>query len=125
MMLDPLFPKGIRETFRDNLPNSLNIINLIRHNYGGSCFRPKDTDRTYRKVLENAIKDLDPDTKDNVVELLNSWQGLSSKEELSEILGRDKTEELLKNINLDEKIDLTDDERKRLRDILRDSLTFD
>jgi hypothetical protein len=31
----------------------------------------------------------------------------------------------LKNINLDEKIDLTDDERKRLRDILRDSLTFD
>ncbi|MDQ5870530.1 MAG: hypothetical protein M3530_12510 [Thermoproteota archaeon] len=91
----------------------------------GAVFRPKDTDRTYRKVLENAIKDLDPDTKDNVVELLNSWQGLSSKEELSEILGRDKTEELLKNIKLDEKIDLTDDERKRLRDILRDSLTFD
>lgn len=91
----------------------------------GAVFRPKDTDRTYRKVLENAIKDLDPDTKDNVLELLNSWQGLSSKVELSEILGRDKTEELLKNIKLDEKIDLTDDERKRLRAILRDSLTFD
>jgi hypothetical protein len=91
----------------------------------GAVFRPKDSDKTYRNALENAIKDLAPDTKDSVVKLLNSWQGSSSKEELSEILGPDKTEELLKNINLDEKIDLTDDERKRLRDILRDSLTFD
>jgi hypothetical protein len=91
----------------------------------GSVFRPKDIDKTYRKSLENAIKDLAPDTKDSVAKLLNSWQGSNSKEELSKILGPEKTEKLLKNINLDEKIDLTDDERKRLRDILRDSLTFD
>ena len=91
----------------------------------GAVFRPKDIDKTYRKALENAIKDLAPDTKDSVVKLLNSWQGPNSKEELSEILGRDNTERLLKNINLDEKIDLTEDERKKLRDILRDSLTFD
>jgi hypothetical protein len=91
----------------------------------GAVFRPKDIDKTYRKSLENAIKDLAPDTKDSVAKLLNSWQGSNSKEELSKILGPEKTEELLKNINLDEKIDLTDDERKRLRDILRDSLTFD
>jgi hypothetical protein len=91
----------------------------------GAIFRPKDIDKTYRKSLENAIKDLAPDTKDSVAKLLNSWQGSNSKEELSKILGPEKTEKLLKNINLDEKIDLTDDERKRLRDILRDSLTFD
>jgi len=91
----------------------------------GAVFRPKDIDKTYTKALENAIKDLSPDTKDSIVKLLNSWQGSSSKEELSEILGPDKTEKLLKNISLDEKIDLTDDERKKLRDILRDSLTFD
>ena len=91
----------------------------------GAVFRPKDIDKTYRKSLENAIKDLAPDTKDSVAKLLNSWQGSNSKEELSKILGSEETEKLLKNINLDEKIDLTDDERKRLRDILRDSLTFD
>jgi hypothetical protein len=91
----------------------------------GAVFRPKDTDKTYRKALENAIKDLAPDTKDSVAKLLNCWQGSNSKEELSRMLGPEKTEKLLKNINLDEKIDLTDDERKRLRDILRDSLTFD
>lgn len=91
----------------------------------GAVFRSKDIDKTYRNAIENAIKDLAPDTKDSVVKLLNSWQGPNSKEELSEILGRDNTERLLKNINLDEKIDLTEDERKKLRDILRDSLTFD
>jgi len=41
----------------------------------GAVFRPKDTDKTYRKALENAIKDLAPDTKDSVAKLLNSWQG--------------------------------------------------
>jgi hypothetical protein len=56
----------------------------------GAVFRPKDSDKTYRKALENAIKDLAPDTKDSVVKLLNSWQGSSSKEDLSEILGPDK-----------------------------------
>ena len=91
----------------------------------GAVFRPKDIDKTYRKALENAIKDLAPDTKDSVVKLLNSWQGPNSREELSEILGSENTEKLLNNINLDEKIDLTEDERKKLRDILRDSLTFD
>jgi hypothetical protein len=91
----------------------------------GAVFRPKDIDKTYRKSLENAIKDLAPDTKDSVAKLLNSWQGSNSKEELSKILGSEETEKLLKNINLDEKIYLTDDERKKLRDILRDSLTFD
>lgn len=91
----------------------------------GAVFRSKDIDKTYRNAIVNAIKDLAPDTKDSVVKLLNSWQGPNSKEELSEILGRDNTERLLKNINLDEKIDLTEDERKKLRDILRDSLTFD
>ena len=91
----------------------------------GAVFRPKGTDKTYRKALENAIKDLGPDTKDSVAKLLNSWQGSNSKEELSKILGSEETEKLLKNINLDEKIYLTNDERKKLRDILRDSLTFD
>ena len=91
----------------------------------GAVFRSKDIDKTYRNAIENAIKDLAPDTKDSVVKLLNSWQGPNSREELSEILGSDNTEKLLKNINLDEKIDLTEDERKKLRDILRDSLTFD
>jgi aryl-alcohol dehydrogenase-like predicted oxidoreductase len=44
---------------------------------------------------------------------------------LKEILGPSKAEQVLKNIWADKGADLTDEERKALKDILKDSLTFD
>jgi hypothetical protein len=38
----------------------------------GAVFRPKDSGRGYGKVIEKAVKDLSPDTKDNVIKLLDS-----------------------------------------------------
>jgi hypothetical protein len=64
----------------------------------GAVFRPKDLDRGQRKVIDNAIKDFTPDTKDNVNKLLDSWEGQKSEEKLKEILGEGKAEELLKNM---------------------------
>lgn len=64
----------------------------------GAVFRPKDLDRGHRKVIDNAIKDFTPDTKDNVNKLLDSWEGKKSEEKLKEILGEGKAEELLKNM---------------------------
>ncbi len=64
----------------------------------GAVFRPKDLDRDHRKVIDNAIKDFTPDTKDNVNRLLDSWEGKKSEEKLKEILGEGKAEELLKNM---------------------------
>ncbi len=64
----------------------------------GAEFRPKDLDRDHRKVIDNAIKDFTPDTKDNVNRLLDSWEGKKSEEKLKEILGEGKAEELLKNM---------------------------
>jgi hypothetical protein len=59
----------------------------------GAVFRPKDLNRGQRKVIDNAIKDFTPDTKDNVNKLLDSWEGQKSEEEkLKEILGEDKAE---------------------------------
>jgi hypothetical protein len=95
----------------------------------GAVFRPKDLRRDYnKKILENAIKDLSPDTKDNVIKLLDSWdkKGIKSEEKLKEILGQDKAaEELLKNIKANEEVNLTNDERKRLSNMFKESLTFD
>jgi hypothetical protein len=45
----------------------------------GAVFRPKDLDRGQRKVIDNAIKDFTPDTKDNVNKLLDSWEGKNQK----------------------------------------------
>jgi hypothetical protein len=36
----------------------------------GAVFRPKDIIRDHRRVINNAIKDFAPDTKDNVDKLL-------------------------------------------------------
>ncbi len=68
-----------------------------------AVFRPKDLDRGHRKVIDNAIKDFTPDTKDNVNKLLDSWEGPKSGEKLKEILGQDKAEKLLRDIKSKEK----------------------
>jgi DNA-directed RNA polymerase subunit F len=91
----------------------------------GAVFRPKDLGKGYKKIIENAIKDLSPETTDNVIELFDSWQDTSSVQKLKEILGPTKTEQVLKNILAEKGADLTNEERKALKDILKDSLTFD
>lgn len=91
----------------------------------GAVFRPKDFGGGYKKIIENALKDLSPDTKDNVIKLFKSWEGISSEEKLKEIMGSDKAERLLKRINPNREGNLTDEDRKELNDILKDSLTFD
>ncbi|MGC2383044.1 MAG: hypothetical protein WA631_08060 [Nitrososphaeraceae archaeon] len=70
---------------------------FIRHHMG-AVFRPKHLARGHRKIIDNAKKDFTPDTKDNVIKVLDSWKGKESEERLKEILGQDKAQELLKNI---------------------------
>jgi hypothetical protein len=68
----------------------------------GAVFRPKDLGKGYRKVIENAIKDLHPDTKDTVIRLLLS-EDIHSEEKLKGILGQDRSKELLKFLREQEK----------------------
>ena len=91
----------------------------------GAVFRPKDLGKGYKKIIENAIKDLNPETRDNVIELFDSWQDSGSVQKLKEILGPSKAEQVLKKIRADKSADLTDEERRALKGILKDSLTFD
>jgi hypothetical protein len=49
-----------------DLPNNLIIDKFHKNILWALVFRPKDFRREYNKeILENAIKDLSPDTKDN------------------------------------------------------------
>ncbi len=91
----------------------------------GAVFRPKDIGRGYTKFIESAIKDLSPDTRDNVIKLFNSWEGTRSNEKLNQIMGPDKAKELLKKIKANGKADLNDEERNAIKKILKDSLTSD
>jgi hypothetical protein len=91
----------------------------------GAVFRPTDLGRGNRKIIENAVKDFRPDTKDNIIKLLDSWEGKPSGEKLKQILGQNKAEELLKNIVEKEDVNMSQAERMRLRNTFRDSLMSD
>jgi hypothetical protein len=61
----------------------------------GAVFRPKDLPTGWRKRAQESIKDLAPDTKDSVLNIIDSWEGTQSEEKLKEMLGHDKAESLL------------------------------
>jgi hypothetical protein len=85
----------------------------------GAVFRPKDLGSGNRKVIDNAVKDFSPDTKDNIIKLLNSWEGKISASKLKQILGQNEAEELLRNITND--VNLSEDERTRIRSTFKES----
>ena len=89
----------------------------------GSVFRPKDFRSGYKKVIDNSLKDLRPDTKDDVYKLLNEWEGQTSKEKLMQIIGPERMEKLLNEIK--NRDNLTENEKENLKNMFKDSLTFD
>jgi hypothetical protein len=91
----------------------------------GAVFKPEDLGRGYRKIIEKALRDLSPDTRDNVINVFNSWDGINSRNRLNEMLGFGKAEELLQKVKDYDDSELTDKERKAIKDIFKDSLTFD
>ena len=91
----------------------------------GAVFRPKDLRKDYNKIIEDSIKDLSPDTKDSIIKLFNCWEAISSIQRLKEILGPANAERLLKEIRENKATDLTIDDQRALKKILKDSLTFD
>jgi hypothetical protein len=94
----------------------------------GAVFRPKDLPAGWKKRARESIKDLSPDTKDRVIKIIDSWEGRKSEEKLKEILGHDKAERLMKKITrttTTSKSTLTYDQQKQVKDMFRESLTFD
>jgi hypothetical protein len=93
----------------------------------GAVFRPKDLPAGWRKMARESLKDLSPDTKDSVLNIIDSWEGRKSEEKLNEILGQDKAESLMKKITrtTKSKSTLTSDQQNQVKDMFRESLTFD
>jgi hypothetical protein len=90
----------------------------------GAVFRAKDFGRNYKKIIDNSMKDLHPDTKDDVYKLLNTWEGISSEEKLMKIIGPERMEKLLKEVRKNSST-LNENEKEDVKNIFKDSLTFD
>ena len=94
----------------------------------GAVFRPNDLSADWREVARESIKDLSPDTKEDVLKIIDSWEGTKSEEKLKELLGHDKAEDVMKEIarrTTKAKSTLTPDRQNQVNDMFRESLTFD
>ncbi len=65
---------------------------------GGAVFRPKDLAKGRRRMIENALSDINPDIKDGVIRLLGFWQGEPSEQKLKDMLGEERAGSLLDRI---------------------------
>ena len=83
----------------------------------------------WRKRVQESIKDFSPDTKDSVLKIIDSWQDTESEEKLKQLLGDDKAESLIKKISRTTKTKneaaLTSEQQNQVKDMFRESLTFD
>ena len=95
----------------------------------GAVFRPKDLPASWRKRVQESIKDFSPDTKDTVIKIIDSWEGTKSEEKLKELLGHDKAESLMNKITrtttTKNRAVLTSDQQNQVKDMFRGALTFD
>ena len=92
----------------------------------GAVLRPKDLPTGWRKMARESIKDLSPDTKDSVMKVMDSWEDTKSEEKLKELLGHDKAENLKKiTRTIKSKNTLTSEQQNQIKDMFRESLTFD
>ncbi|HLN35835.1 MAG TPA: hypothetical protein VK250_11220 [Nitrososphaeraceae archaeon] len=90
----------------------------------GYEFRTKDITNTYRKIIEDSMKDLSPDMKDEILKLLQSWEGKNSAIKLEAILGKKRIKSLINKIRTNSE-SLNEEDEKNLKDLFKESITFD
>lgn len=66
----------------------------------GRVFRPKDVLKS-KRVLEEALKDLNPTLAEDAIRLLEAWKGEDSMRELERILGVKKAQTIFKRLDLE------------------------
>ncbi len=90
----------------------------------GAVFDSEDVAKNRRKMFQNALKDLHPETKERIVKIFETWKGRASEKELEEILGG-KSAKKLRDL-VDKSVDeLSSNEVDSLRRLFKESVTFD
>ncbi|MBA3978090.1 MAG: hypothetical protein H0X50_07875 [Nitrosopumilus sp.] len=65
----------------------------------GAVFRSKDLSEKHRRIIINdAIRDLSPNTKESVLDILEQWKEDESERRLDDILGMDERKKLINRI---------------------------
>jgi hypothetical protein len=65
----------------------------------GAVFGPGDIAKGRRSIIHNALKDIHPDVRNQILDLLSSWEGTKSEEKLNTIMGKEKARTFLEEIS--------------------------
>lgn len=90
----------------------------------GAVSDSEDLAKNRRKVFQNALKDLHPETKERIVKIFETWKGRTSEKELEEILGGKRAQKFRKLVD-NSTDELSSNEVDNLRRLFRESVTFD
>lgn len=60
----------------------------------GYVYRPKDLLRGRKRMLEQGLRDITPGAREEVLRIVQSWEGDSSMNRLIELVGEEKAKKL-------------------------------
>ena len=90
----------------------------------GAVSDSEDLAKNRRKVFQNALKDLHPETKERIVKIFETWKGRTSEKELEDILGGKRAQKFRKLVDSSTD-ELSSNEMDELRRLFKESVTFD
>jgi hypothetical protein len=61
---------------------------------------PKDLAKGRSKFIEGALRDLSPALKDDVIQVLNAWQGDPSEAKLVNLVGMERARRLVQSLGM-------------------------
>ena len=65
----------------------------------GEVFRPEDVAKGRRKLFREAVRDLSPDLRDAIWQIIESWEGMESQKKLVRLLGEEKAKHFLRKLS--------------------------
>jgi thiaminase len=90
----------------------------------GAVFDSGDVSKDRRKIFQNAMKDLRPETKERIVKIFETWKGRTSEKELEELIGSQRAKKFRELVDKSSD-ELSSNELDNLRRLFRESVTFD
>lgn len=65
----------------------------------GAVFGPGDITKGRKTIIQNALRDISPDVREQILDLLRSWEGSTSEEKVRAMVGKDKAKTFLEEIS--------------------------
>ena len=90
----------------------------------GAVFDSEDVAKDRRKIFQNALKDIRPETKERIVKIFETWKGRTSEKELEELIGSQRAKKF-RDLVAKSSDELSSNELDNLRRLFRESVTFD